>query len=91
MEATFLAKRTLFNIPKFLPQSPPGIQSTRRVTRACLSTAYERAEGSNAVVEEEGSSDITDAPRDYIRDGTKPNGFHRRRQAAGQQDKLRGG
>ncbi|WRX28584.1 hypothetical protein QQP08_021071 [Theobroma cacao] len=69
MEATFLAKRTLFNIPKFLPQSPPGIQSTRRVTRACLSTAYERAEGSNAVVEEEGSSDITDAPRDYIRDG----------------------
>ncbi|XP_017980014.1 PREDICTED: uncharacterized protein LOC18594037 isoform X1 [Theobroma cacao] len=44
MEATFLAKRTLFNIPKFLPQSPPGIQSTRRVTRACLSTAYERAE-----------------------------------------------
>ncbi|KAK6229409.1 hypothetical protein SCA6_018360 [Theobroma cacao] len=43
MEATFLAKRTLFNIPKFLPQSPPGIQSTRRVTRACLSTAYERA------------------------------------------------
>ncbi|XP_021288496.1 uncharacterized protein LOC110419729 [Herrania umbratica] len=70
MEATFLAKRTLFNIPMFLPQSPPGIQSTRRVTRACLFTAYELAEGSNAVEEEEeGSSDITDAPRDYIRDG----------------------
>ena len=44
MEATFLAKRAMFNIPKFLPQGPPGIQSTRRVTRACLSTAYERAE-----------------------------------------------
>ena len=44
MEATFLAKRALFNIPKFLSQGPPGIQSTRRVTRACLSTAYERAE-----------------------------------------------
>ncbi|XVF18805.1 hypothetical protein REPUB_Repub11eG0054800 [Reevesia pubescens] len=64
MEATFLAMRPLFNIPKFLPQRPPGIQSTRRVTRACLSTAFERAEGSNAVAEAEGSSEISDAIRE---------------------------
>nr|KJB13327.1 hypothetical protein B456_002G068400 [Gossypium raimondii] len=65
MEATFLAKRALFNIPKFLSQGPPPIQSARRLTRACLSSAYERAEGSNAVAEAEGSS-ADDAPRDSI-------------------------
>ncbi|XWS11005.1 hypothetical protein CRYUN_Cryun38cG0046700 [Craigia yunnanensis] len=54
-------KRVLFH-----PQGPPGIQSTRRVTRACLSTAYERAEGSNAVAEGEGSTEISDAPRDAM-------------------------
>ncbi|KAK8527427.1 hypothetical protein V6N13_085256 [Hibiscus sabdariffa] len=51
MEATFLAKRGFFNIPKFLSQGPPGIQSARKITRACLSSAFERAEGSNAVAE----------------------------------------
>ncbi|KAL4308771.1 hypothetical protein GQ457_01G004410 [Hibiscus cannabinus] len=51
MEATFLAKRGLFNIPKLLSQGPPGIQSARKITRACFSSAFERAEGSNAVAE----------------------------------------
>ncbi|OMO88950.1 hypothetical protein CCACVL1_08086 [Corchorus capsularis] len=66
MEATFLAKRALFNIPKFLPHGPPGIQSTGRVARACFSSAFERAEGSNAAVE--AASDPSDAPRDSYRD-----------------------
>ncbi|KAE8677062.1 Detected protein of unknown function [Hibiscus syriacus] len=61
MEAT-LAKRALFNIPKLLPHGPPGIQSARNITRARLSSAFERAEGSNAVAE--GSSD--DAPSDSM-------------------------
>ncbi|XVE80113.1 hypothetical protein DITRI_Ditri14bG0113100 [Diplodiscus trichospermus] len=69
MEATFMAKRALFNIPKFLPQVPPGMLTTRRVTWACFSTAYERAEGSNAAAEGEGSSEISDAHRDAIREG----------------------
>ncbi|PPD88271.1 hypothetical protein GOBAR_DD14820 [Gossypium barbadense] len=58
MEATFLAKRALFNIPK-------------RLTRACLSSAYERAEGSNAVAEAEGSS-ADDAPRDSMYETKHP-------------------
>ncbi|XP_022753989.1 uncharacterized protein LOC111302325 [Durio zibethinus] len=69
MEATFLAKRALSNIPKFLPQGHPGNQSTGRVTRACLSTAYERTEGSNALVEGEESSEMPDTPRDAMREG----------------------
>ncbi|KAB2095759.1 hypothetical protein ES319_A01G061600v1 [Gossypium barbadense] len=71
MEATFLAKRALFNIPKFLSQGPPPIQFARRLTRACLSSAYERAEGSNAVAEAEGSS-ADDAPRDSMYETKHP-------------------
>ncbi|GMJ05260.1 hypothetical protein like AT3G15280 [Hibiscus trionum] len=51
MEATFLAKKAFFNIPKFLSQGPPGILSARKITKACFSSAFERAEGSNAVAE----------------------------------------
>ncbi|MBA0550018.1 hypothetical protein Golob_021002 [Gossypium lobatum] len=63
MEATFLAKRALFNIPKFLSQGPPPIQSARRLTRACLSSAFEpEAEGSSA----------DDAPRDSMYETKHP-------------------
>ncbi|GLT29424.1 hypothetical protein SLA2020_042940 [Shorea laevis] len=57
MEAIFLAKRALINIPKIFPQRPACYpHSTTKISRSCCSTtAFERAEGNNAVEESRGS------------------------------------
>ncbi|KAK8622711.1 hypothetical protein V6N13_117615 [Hibiscus sabdariffa] len=74
MEATFLAKRGLFNIPKLLSQGPPGIQSARKITRACFSSAFERAEGSNAVAETDDAPPMYETNPPFVTGEGRPPG-----------------
>lgn len=66
MEAIFLARRALFNIPRV-----GFTQTARKVTGAYFSTAFERAEGSNAVAESRESENSTFPVREGLMEARK--------------------